>query len=131
MFMVANRFVVGAVAGIAISAIGLVYALVRRDQMVTMFMQPDQDGAGMSAQAAPWLVFGSMLFTGPFLGLLAALVYGWLPSQTAYLGLALGLATLMSIGAIASRTPMMGAKIGMNYIVALTFGLLLPRLAAG
>ena len=54
-------------------------------------------------------------------------VYGWLPSRTAYLGLALGLATLMTIGAIAGRAPMMGAKIGMNYLVALVFGLLLPR----
>jgi hypothetical protein len=68
-----------------------------------------------------------MLFMGPFLGMLAALVYGWLPSRTAYLGLALGLATLMSIGAIAGRMPMMGSKIGMNYLVALVFGLLLPR----
>ena len=128
--MLVNRFVVGAVAGLAISAVGLVYALVRRDQMVAMFMQPDQEGAGMPAQAATWLLFGSMLFMGPFLGLLAALVYGWLPARMAYLGLALGLATLMSIGAIASRTPMMGAKIVLNYLVALTFGLLLPRLAA-
>ena len=128
--MAANRFVVGAVAGLAISAIGLVYALLRRDQMVAMFMQVDQEGAGMSAQAAKWTVFGSMLFMGPFLGLLAALVYGWLPSRAGYLGLALGLATVMSIGAVASRTPMMGAKIILNYLVALTFGLLLPRLAA-
>jgi hypothetical protein len=71
-----------------------------------------------------------MLFMGPFLGMLAALVYGWLPSRTAYLGLALGLATLMSIGVIVGRTPMMGAKIVMNYLVALVFGLLLPRLVA-
>jgi hypothetical protein len=127
--MFANQFVVGAVAGVAISAIGLVYALVRKDQMVATFMQADQEGAGMSAQAATWLLFASMLFMGPFLGLVAALVYGWLPSRTAYLGLALGLATLMSIGAIISRTRMMGAKIVLNYIVALTFGLVLPRLA--
>jgi hypothetical protein len=75
------------------------------------------------------MLFGSMLFMGPFLGMRAALVYGRLPSPTTYLGLALGLATLMSIGAIAGRTPMMGAKIGMNYLVDLVFGLLLPRLA--
>ena len=92
-------------------------------------MQADQEGTGMSAQAATWMVFGSVLFMGPLLGLLAALVFGWLPSRTAYLGLALGLATLMSIAAIASRTPMMGAKIVLNYVVALTFGLLLPRMA--
>jgi hypothetical protein len=47
----------------------------------------------------------------------------------AYLGLALGLATLMSMGAIASRTPMRATKIVLNYVVAHTFGLLLPRLA--
>jgi hypothetical protein len=50
--MFANRFVVGAVAGVVISAIGLVYALVRKDQMVAMFMQADQEGAGMSPHAA-------------------------------------------------------------------------------
>lgn len=128
--MFVNRFVVGAVAGVAISAIGLLYALVRKDQMVAMFMQADQERLGMSARAATWLLFASMLFMGPFLGVLAALVYGWIPSRTAFLGLALGLATLMSIGAIISRTPMMGATIVPNYIAALTFGLVLPRLAA-
>jgi len=51
------------------------------------------------------MLFGSMLFMGPFLGMLAALVYGWLPSQTAYLGLALGLATLISIGACLRNVP--------------------------
>ncbi len=105
-------------AGLVISAVGLVYAFVHKKQM-----------GAMSAQATTWLLFGSMLFMGPLLGLLAALVYGWLPSRTACLGLALGLATVMSIAAIASRTPMMGAKIALNDIVALTFGLLLPRLA--
>ncbi len=125
-----NRFVAGVVAGLTISAVGLIYSLVRKDQMVGLFMQGGEGEPGMSASAATWMLFGSMLFMGPFLGLLAALVYGWLPSRAAYLGLALGLATVMSIGAMASRTPMMGAKIGMNYIVALVFGLLLPRLAA-
>jgi hypothetical protein len=127
--MFTNRFVVGVVVGLAISAIGLVYALLRKDQMMAMFMQAGEEGAAMSARAATWLLFGSMLFMGPFLGVLAALVYGWLPSRTAYLALALGLATLMSIGALVSRTPMMGAKVALNYLVALTFGLLLPRLA--
>jgi len=108
--MLTNRFVAGAVAGVAVSAIGLAYALVRKDRMVAMFMQPDGEGAGMSAQAATWMLFGSMLFMGPCLGLLAALVYAWLPSRTAYLGLALGVATLMSIGAIVSRTPMRGRR---------------------
>jgi hypothetical protein len=60
----------------------LVYALVRKDQMVAMFMRPDQKGAGMSAQATTWTLFGSMLFMGPFLGLLAALVDGWIPSPS-------------------------------------------------
>jgi hypothetical protein len=124
-----NRFVVGVVAGLVISAIGLVFAFVRREQMGTIFMQPNRDGVAMSRQVATWLLFGSMLFMGPLLGLLAALVYGWLPSGTTYFGLALGLATLMSIAAVASRTPNMGPKIALNYIVALTFGLLLPGLA--
>jgi hypothetical protein len=112
-----------------ISAIGLVFAFVRREPMGTIFMQPNRDGVAMSRQVAARLLFGSVLFMGPLLGLLAALVYGWLPSRTTDLGLALGLATLMSIAAVASRTPMMGPKIALNYIVALPFGLLLPGLA--
>jgi hypothetical protein len=128
--MMANRFVAGVVAGLAISAVGLIYSLLRKDQMVGLFMQAGEGEPAMSASAASWMLFGSMLFMGPFLGLLAALVYGWLPSPTAYLGLALGLATLLSIGAVASRTPMIGEKIGMNYVVAIVFGVILPRLAS-
>jgi len=129
--MVTNRFVVGALAGLIISAAGMLYALMRREQMVQLFMQPGEGGEAMSASAATWMVYGSMLFVGPFLGLLAALVYGWLPSRTAYLALALGLATLMSIGAFVSRTPMVGPKVVLNYLVAVVFGILLPKLAAG
>jgi hypothetical protein len=127
--MMTNRLVAGVVAGLAISAVGLIYSLVRKDKMVGLFMRGGEGEPAMSASAASWMLFGSMLFMGPFLGMRAALLYGRLPSPTAYLGLALGLATLMSIGAIAGRTPMMGAKIGMDYLVALVFGLLLPRLA--
>jgi len=129
--MVTNRFVLGALAGLIISAAGVLYALLRREQMVQLFMQPGEGGEAMSASAATWMVYGSMLFMGPFLGLLAALVYGWLPSRNAYLALALGLATLMSIGAFVSRTPLASVKVVLNYLVALVFGLLLPRLAAG
>lgn len=128
--MLTNRFVVGTLAGLIISAIGLTYAVVRREQMVGLFMQPEPGGEAMSERAATWLLFGSMAFIGPFLGVLAALVYGWLPSRTTFLGLALGLATLMSIAALATRTPLLGAKVVLNYVVALVFGVLLPRLAA-
>jgi len=127
--MMNNRFVAGVVAGLAISAVGRIYSLVRKDKMVGLFMQGGEGEPAMSASAASWMLFGSMLFMGSFRGMLAALVYGWLPSRTAYLGLALGLATLMSIGVIVGRTPMMGAKIVMNYLVAIVFGVLLPRLA--
>ena len=129
--MFSNRFVVGALAGLIISVVGLIFAVIRKDEMVKLFMQPDGGGAAMSAQAATWLLFGAMAFMGPFLGVLAALVYGWLPSRNAYLALALGLATLMSIAAVADRTPLAGPKVVLNYLVALVFGLLLPRLAAG
>ena len=129
--MFSNRFVVGALAGLIISVVGLIFAVIRKDEMVKLFMQPDGGGAAMSAQAAAWLLFGAMAFMGPFLGVLAALVYGWLPSRNAYLALALGLATLMSIAAVAGRTPLVGPKVVLNYLVALVFGLLLPRMAAG
>ena len=108
--MMANRFVAGVVAGLAISAVGLIYSLLRKDQMVGLFMQAGEGEPAMSASAASWMLFGSMLFMGPFLGLLAALVYGWLPSPTASLisSAAASIPTtmptsVMPVSAIASR----------------------------
>jgi phage shock protein PspC (stress-responsive transcriptional regulator) len=37
--MMTNRFVAGVVAGLAISAVGLIYSVVRKDKMVGLFMR--------------------------------------------------------------------------------------------
>ena len=94
--MMTNRFVAGVVAGLAISVVGLIYSLVRKDKMVGLFMRGGEGEPAMSASAASLILFGSMLFMGPFLGMLAA---------------------LMSIGVIVGQTPRMGAKIVMNYLL--------------
>jgi hypothetical protein len=129
--MLPNRFVLGVLAGLIVSAVGLIFAVARKEQMVAVFMQPEPGGEGMSRGTATAMLSTSMGLFGPILGALAALVYGWVPSRTVFLGLALGLATLLSMAAVVSRTPMAGAKVVLNYLVALVFGLLLPRLTAG
>ena len=66
--MMNNRFVAGVVAGLAISAVGRIYLLVRKDKMVGLFMQGGEGEPAMSASAAPWMLFGSMLFMGALPG---------------------------------------------------------------
>jgi hypothetical protein len=125
--MLENRFLVGIVAGIPISLLCLGYVALRRDAVVAQFAAGDGSEA-LSPQAASALVFGTAVAIGPGLGLLAAFVHGWLPSEAAYTALAIGLATLLSVVALASRTPMMLEKIVLNCAVALLLGVLAPRL---
>ncbi len=121
-----NRFVAGFVAGVPISLLCLAYVLLRRDAVVAMFT----DGSdALSSEAATVLTFSTAVLIGPTLGLLAAFVYGVLPSRNAYLGIAFVLATLMSLAAVASRTPLTTEKVVLNYSVALALGVLMPRLA--
>jgi hypothetical protein len=85
----------------------------------------------MSPTAATALAFATATCIGPGLGLLAALVRGWVPSDGAYFALAAALATLVSVAPIAARTPLMVEKIALNYAVTLVLGLAVPLLAAG
>lgn len=127
--MIENRLLAGAIAGIPISLLCLGYALVRTETIVTVFA-----GSGpepLAAGTARFLAFGAAVVVGPALGILAGLVLGWLPSDAAYVALAFGLATLLSVVALATGTPLAGEKVVLNYMVALSLGLLLPRLAAG
>jgi hypothetical protein len=127
--MLENRVLVGIVAGIPISLLCLGYVALRRDAVVALFAAGDGSEA-LSPRAASGLAFGTAVAIGPCLGLLAAFVHGWLPSEAAYTALAIGLATLLSVVALISRTPMMVEKIVLNYTVALVLGVLAPRLVA-
>jgi len=127
--MLEDRVLVGIVAGIPISLLCLAYVALRRDTVMALFAEGDGSEA-LPPAAASALAFGTAAAIGPGLGLLAALVYGWLPSETAYTTLALGLATLLSVVALASRTPLMVEKVVLNYVVALVLAVVAPRLVA-
>lgn len=128
--MFENSFLASAIAGIPISLLCLGYVAIRRDEVVRLFA----DGGGSNSLgpgAATALVLGSAVAIGPGLGILAAFVHGWLPSEDAYVAFAVALATLLSVVAVAARTPMMVEKIVLNYAVAIALGILAPRLVAG
>ena len=128
--MLENRFLVGVIAGIPISLLCLGYVAARRDRVVAVFTEGG-GSEGLSRAAASALAFGAAACIGPGLGLLAAFVYGWLPSEGAYVALALGLATLFSVVAVASRTPLVVEKVVLNYTVAIVLGVVAPRLVIG
>ena len=88
--MLPNRFVLGVLAGLIVSAVGLIFAVARKEQMVAVFMQPEPGGEGMSKGTATAMLFASMGLFGPILGVLAALVYGWVPSRTVFSAWRLG-----------------------------------------
>jgi hypothetical protein len=121
-----NRYLAGLAAGIPISLVCLAYALLRRDAVVEAFTSGG--GGTMSTGTATALAIAAAVCIGPGLGLAAAVVYGLIGAQQQYALLAFGLATLMSVAALVSRTPLMIEKIALNYVVALTLGLLMPWL---
>lgn len=127
--MLENRFLVWVIAGIPISLLCLGYVALRRDTVMALLTAGDGSEA-LPPAAASALAFGTAAAIGPGLGLLAALVYGWLPSEATYTTLALGLATLLSVVALASRTPLMVEKVVLNYVVALVLAVVAPRLVA-
>lgn len=128
--MLNNPFLAGVIAGIPISLLCLGYVAVRRDEVVRLFTEGSGSEA-LSPGAATALAFGAAACIGPGLGLLAAFVHGWLPSEGAYVALALALATLFSVAAVASRTPLMVEKVVLNFAVAIALGVVAPRLIGG
>ena len=127
--MFENRFIAGMAAGLPISLLCVAYVLARRDAVVATVLG-GADGSTLSPAAATALMLGAAATIGLFLGLLAALVYGAMPSDQVYLALAFGMATVLTIAALLGRTPMMAEKTVLNYAVAASLGLLLPRLLA-
>ena len=127
--MFENRFLAGIVAGPPVSLLCLGYLLARRDAVVAAVLD-GTDAQALSPGAATALMLLAGVAIGPGLGLLAALVYGAVPSDQVYLAIAFGLATAFTAGAVVSHTPMAAEKVVLNYAVAACLGLLLPRLLA-
>lgn len=127
--MFESRVLATVVAGIPISLMCLAYLAVRREQVVLLFTEGSGSEA-LTPTAATVLAVLTAVAIGPGLGLAAAFVRGWMPSDTVYIALAFGLATLMSLAALAARAPMTGEKIVLNYAVALMLGLVATGLVA-
>jgi hypothetical protein len=127
--MFESRVLATVVAGIPVSLLCLGYLAVRREEVVLLFTEGGGSEA-MTPAAATALAVLMAVAIGPGLGLAAAFVRGWMPSDTVYIALAFGLATLMSLGALAARTPMMAEKVVLNYAVALMLGLVATGLVA-
>jgi hypothetical protein len=126
--MIENRFLAGILIGLPISVISVLYALVRREYVIAAMKAGDSSSSGLSDQAFFFLILASFVLVGPFLGVLSALVLGWVSSPSVFRTVALGLGGLMTVAAVASRTPMTAEKVVLNLLVAGGFGLLLPRL---
>lgn len=127
--MLENRFLAGVVAGLPVSLLCIGYVLARREAVIAAVLD-GADGATLSPGTAAGLMLVAGAAIGPGLGLLAALVYGAVQSDQVYLALAFGLATAFTVAALVSHTPMTAEKTVLNYAVAASLGLLLPRLLA-
>jgi hypothetical protein len=129
--MIANRFLAGVLVGLPLSALCVFYTLLRRQYLVSGFKAMDATLSNLSDNTMWFMMLGAMAFVGPMLGIMAGLVYGWVPSDSFFLAVALGLGALFTVGALVSRTPFTLEKVVLNVAVAVVFGLFLPRLVGG
>ena len=123
-----NRFVAGLLAAIPLAVLGVVYMLIRGRHMVAELKAADS-GETMTENQLYLMFLVVMAFSPFMLGLASGLVYGWIDSSPAFLGLATGAAVLLSLAAIVSRTPLATLKVVMNFTVAFVLGILVPLLA--
>jgi hypothetical protein len=126
--IIQNRLIAGLAAGLPISALCMFYTLLRSGDVVTQFKATDASLAQFSDGTFLLMLLSGFAFVGPMLGILAGLVYQWIPSASHFLCLALGLAALFSIIALISHTPFTLEKIVLNFAVSLSFGIVLPWL---
>lgn len=129
--MIENRFLAGILIGLPISVISVLYALARRDYVIAAMRAGDPGTGGLSDRAFFLSVLSGFALVGPLLGVLSALVLGWISSPSVFRAVALSLGALMTVAAVVTRTPMTPEKIVLNILVACGFGVLLPRLVGG
>jgi len=125
----ASKILSGFLAGIPLSAVLVVYMLIRGKAFVQMLKSTGSDMNSMSDTTMFWLFLGTFLIMGLFFGGLAGIVYYFIGASKTFLLLALGMAVLLSILAAISRTPMVIDKVALNFTVALLLGILIPILA--
>jgi hypothetical protein len=125
-----NRLLAAVIACIPVSMLCLGYVVARRDRVARAFVEADRS-ASLSPGAAEALAFLIAASIGPGLGVAAAVAWGLLPSEGAYVVLAAALAAVLSVVALVSRTPLMVEKVVLNCAVAIALCVVAPRLAAG
>ena len=124
-----NTFLAGLLAALPISVLGLGYMLLSGRKFVAALQSADADIGTLPGDQPYYLFLAAFSLSPFFFAIPAAFVYTRTGSQQHFLGLTLGLAVLLSLLAIISKTPLTGFKIAANFIVALSFGLLLPLFA--
>lgn len=125
-----NYIQAGLLAAVPLSALGIGYMFWRGSALVQVLMSDSGEAGAMSEQRWFYMMLASLALAPFVFGILAGLVFGWVGDPYIYRLLALGLAILFSVLALLSSTPMLTTKIAMNYLVALSFGLLVPYLTA-
>jgi hypothetical protein len=125
----ASKILSGVLAGIPLSAVLVVYMLIRGKAFVQMLKSAGSDMNSMSDTTMFWLFLGTFVIMGLFFGGLAGIVYYFIGASKTFLWLALGLAILLSFLAAISHTPMVIDKVALNFTVALLLGILIPILA--
>lgn len=123
-----HRVLAGLIAAVPLAVAAMGYVLLRGNGFVDM-LRADADFAVVPEGRLRLMAMAALVFGAFFLGVMAGLVYGFVPSRGLYIGLAIGLAVAMSVAALVSRTPMAVDKVVINFVVAAVLGFLVPRLA--
>lgn len=121
-----SHFLAGLLAGIILASALTVYVLVRGNHLVTFFKSLDQNVAHISDRGlfvAILMVFWAVSLV---FGIMAGLVYDWLPEPSYFPGLAVGSALALNLIAVVSRTPLTQDKIVWNIAVGGFLGILIP-----
>ncbi len=124
-----NTTVAGLIAALPLSAVGIVYMLLRGQKIITAITANAGEGEAMSNSQWFILLLASLAVMPFVFALASAFIYGRLANPPVFVSVAFGAAVLFSILALATHTPMLIEKIVMNFLVAVAFGLLMPYLA--
>jgi hypothetical protein len=125
-----NTLIAGILAGAALALVLAIYMLFRGKALVTFFKNLDESMARMPDRVIFGVLIAGFVGAAFVFGALAGLVYGWVGSRDAFLGIGLGLAALFSLLAAISRTPLIVDKIVWNFAVGGVLGVLTPWFAS-
>jgi hypothetical protein len=123
-----NALLAGFIAGIPLGFVLVLYAYVRRVDLVTFFQSQADSIAGIPANTLLTLILACFAGASILFGLLSGLVFSWLGLPMFHY-VAIGAVVLFSLFAVVSKTPLKGDKVFWNISVGLILGLLVPILA--